>query len=185
MQTAFIYAMHPEDVKYIEGLRRGNAELTHLFFYREIAGVLRRIRAELFGNRVPYDELVNELYIYLSARSWARLHDFRGERMCRLRTWAVPVAWRFFCACAARLCAEGGNEQAETGGEDDLRLQAAIDVRATLAAMPSRRYSELLRLLLIEGYRPEEVGNMTGTATDNVYNLKARAIRQFVRIYGT
>lgn len=177
--------MHPDDTLYIDGLRRGDPALTHLFFYREIEGVLSRIRAELFGGRVPYDELVNEFYLHLSARSWSRLDEFRGERLCRLRTWAVPVAWRFFCASAGRLCSREASGPAESWGEDDLRLQAAIDVRATLAAMPSQRYAEVLRLLLLEGYRPEEVGDMTGTRTDNVYNLKARAIRQFVRVYGT
>ncbi len=178
--------MHPVDSKYINGLRSGDPAITRRFFYREIGGVLARIRSELFGGRVPYDELVNELYLYLSARSWARLDGFRGEKCCRLRTWAVPLAWRFFCNCAGRLTStEVPDSTDDSLDEAHIRIQAAIDVRATLAAMPSRRYSELLRLLLIEGYRPDEVGSMTGTGTANVYNLKNRAIRQFVAIYGT
>lgn len=67
---------------------------------------------------------------------------------------------------------------------DDLRIQIAIDVNAILTKMPSQRYAEIIRLLLIEGFAPKDVADMLGMKVDNVYNLKHRAITQFMELYG-
>ena len=67
---------------------------------------------------------------------------------------------------------------------DDLRIQIAIDVNAVLSKMPNQRYAEIIRLLLIEGFSAQDVADMLDVKVENVYNLKHRAITQFIELYG-
>lgn len=100
----------------------------------------------------------------------------------------VPVAWRFFLNIRERMLTIDTEQSAVLAGDDyvrdDLRIQIAIDVNAVLAKMPNRRYAEVLRLLLIEGYAAADVAQMLGLAVGNIYNIKHRAVTQFLQIYG-
>lgn len=180
--------LNHDDVLFIEALRNGDNELCRRFFYGEIGGVLHKIRADLFQCRVEFDELVNELYLYLSRDGWAKIDSFNGNNGCRLRTWMISVAWRYFIRIRERLMhsTTAPDESATADGlyDDDMRIQIALDVNAVLAKMPNRRYAEILRMLLIDGYAPSDVADMLGTKLANVYNLKHRAIIQFMEVYG-
>ncbi len=177
-----------QDIRFIEALRCGDNTISRQFFYQEIGGILHRIRAEVFHFQIDFDELVSELYLYLSKDDWAKLHGFESKNNCRLRTWMIPVAWRFFVSSRERLLPQDryADESGAAPGfsDDDLRVQIAIDVNAVLARMPNRRYADILRLLLIEGYAPQDVADMLGVRLENVYNLKHRAIVQFIELYG-
>ena len=64
-----------------------------------------------------------------------------------------------------------------------MQLQMAIDVRDTLDRMPNRRFARVLSMLLLEGFTPKETAEALGTTVDNIYNMKRRAIEQFVSFY--
>ncbi|MGM9845751.1 MAG: sigma-70 family RNA polymerase sigma factor [Muribaculaceae bacterium] len=176
------------DLRYIAAIKSGDARMTRDFFYSEIIGLLHKIRADVFGYKMDIDEMVNELYLYLSRDGWAKLDGFEAKNGCRLRSWMVPVAWRFFLSIRERMMTVDTEPPAEPAGDDhvrdDLRIQIAIDVNAVLARMPNRRYAEVLRLLLIEGYAAADVAEMLGVAVDNIYNIKHRAVAQFLQFYG-
>lgn len=175
------------DATYVRALKQGDGELCRQFFYQEIGGILHRIRVEVFRGQVDFDELVSELYLYLSHDGWAKLDGFNASNGCRLRTWMIPVAWRYFTAIRERLL-NSANDDVLSGNEtpvhDDLRIQIAIDVNAVLDRMPNRRYAEIIRLLLMEGYAAQDVADMLGCKVENVYNIKHRAIVQFIELYG-
>lgn len=180
--------INEQDALFIEALKSSNSAVCHQFFYQEIGGTLNKIRIELFRGLVDYDELVDELYLYLSRDQWSKLNGFDGKNGCRLRTWMIPVAWRFFMNAHDRLLCRGhdGCAEADYGDSvhDDLRIQIAIDVNAVLSKMPNRRYAEIIRLLIVEGYAARDVADMLGLKVENVYNLRHRAIAQFIEIYG-
>lgn len=177
------------DSLFIKGLKAGDSHICHQFFYSEIIGILKRIRYELLRNQVDLDEMVNELYIYLSRDGWAKLDSFGARNDCRLRSWMIPVAWRYFLACRERLLSIDSVDSADCpehpdeSSHDDLRIQIAIDVQAVLERMPNRRYADVLHLLVIEGYPAADVADMLGVRVENIYNIKHRAISQFVEIY--
>lgn len=177
-----------QDAIFIETLRNGNSELCRQFFYQEIGGILHKIRMEVFRGNVDFDEMVNELYLYLSRDNWAKFDGFDGKNGCRLRTWMIPVAWRYFLSIRERLLYQENNDDNPGAirdyANDDLRIQIAIDVNAVLSKMPNRRYAEIIRLLLIEGYVAQDVADMLDMKVENVYNLKHRAITQFIELYG-
>lgn len=180
--------LNNQDAIFIAALRNGNDEIFRQFFYKEIGGILHKIRIEVFRGNVDFDELVSELYLYLSRDNWAKFDGFDGKNGCRLRTWMIPVAWRYFVSIRERLLHAENTEDNIVAirdyANDDLRIQIAIDVSAVLSKMPNHRYAEIIRLLLIEGYAAQDVADMLDMRVENVYNLKHRAITQFIELYG-
>lgn len=180
--------LNETDAIFIEALKMGNNEISRQFFYKEIGGILHKIRMEVFRGNVDFDELVSELYIYLSRDNWTKFDGFDGKNGCRLRTWMIPVAWRYFMSIRERLLKsekiDDNSGVIKDSIRDDLRIQIAIDVNAVLSRMPNQRYAEIIRLLLIEGYASQDVADMLDMKVENIYNLKHRAINQFIELYG-
>lgn len=180
--------LNETDAIFIKALKMGNNEISRQFFYKEIGGILHKIRMEVFRGNVDFDELVSELYLYLSRDNWSRFDGFDGKNGCRLRTWMIPVAWRFFMSIQERLLRtekiDDNSGVIRSSVRDDLRIQIAIDVNAVLSRMPNQRYAEIIRLLLIEGYASQDVADMLDMRVENIYNLKHRAINQFIELYG-
>lgn len=189
MKTEQISSLNVNDARFIAGLKSGNSAVCREFFYSEIVGVLQKVRIQVFRGLVDLDEMVSELYLYLSRNGWSKLDGFDGKNGCRLRSWMIPVAWRFFVDAYEKLMhvvADEDEAEKMTGADvrDDLRIQISIDVHAVLERMPNERYAEVLRLLLIEGYGAQDVAAMMGVKVENVYNLKHRAVRMFIEMYG-
>ena len=180
--------LNETDAIFIKALKMGNNEISRQFFYKEIGGILHKIRMEVFRGNVDFDELVSELYIYLSRDNWTKFDGFDGKNGCRLRTWMIPVAWRHFMSIRERLLKtekiDDNSGVIKDSIRDDLRIQIAIDVNAVLSRMPNQRYAEIIRLLLIEGYASQDVADMLDMKVENIYNLKHRAINQFIELYG-
>lgn len=180
--------LNSQDAIFIEALRNGNNTTCQQFFYNEIGGILHKIRMEVFRGNVDFDEMVSELYLYLSRDNWSRFDGFDGKNGCRLRTWMIPVAWRYFMSIRERLLHTENTEDNPGAirdyANDDLRIQIAIDVNTVLSKMPNQRYAEIIRLLLIEGFSAQDVADMLDVKVENVYNLKHRAIVQFIDLYG-
>lgn len=180
--------LNETDAIFIKALKMGNNEISRQFFYKEIGGILHKIRMEVFRGNVDFDELVSELYIYLSRDNWTKFDGFDGKNGCRLRTWMIPVAWRYFMSIRERLLKtekiDDNSGVIKDSVRDDLRIQIAIDVNAVLSRMPNQRYAEIIRLLLIEGYASQDVADMLDMKVENIYNLKHRAINQFIELYG-
>lgn len=188
MKTFFSEHINIADREFIRGLKGGDEAITRQFFYQEIVGVLHKIRVEMLECAVPLDEMVSELYLYLSRDDWHKLDGFDSKNGCRLRSWMIPVAWRYFMKNRERLLNSENPDCAPSAfkdhADDDLRIQVAIDVNAVLAMMPNRRYAEIIRLLILEGFDASDVAVMLGIKVANVYNLKHRALTQFVELYG-
>lgn len=60
---------------------------------------IRRLLAARGVDASEADDLIQEFYLYLSARSWARLQTFRGESEAELRQFARVIALRFARRC--------------------------------------------------------------------------------------
>lgn len=176
------------DNDYISGLKHGNSKTIQSFFYSLCNFTLNDIRWSLMQGRIDYDELVNELYLYLSADNWHKLDTFEGKNNCSLKSWMVRLAWRFFIQPRSRLLFDGCQSEYEKGDrveetEDALNLEIAMDVGATFKRMANKRYVQVLKWMLIDGYDADEVAKFLDTPVSNIYNIKHRAIVQFVETY--
>lgn len=172
------------DAQYIQGLKDGDPTVTHNFFYDLCRYPLADITRTLMGNQLDYDDIVNELYIYLSADGWRKLDTFKAYHNCRLSSWTSVVAWRYFMQARPRLLNQSQDAtDAECPFDQQMETEIEMDVRSTFDAMPNKRYVEVLRLMLVEGYTAAETAKKLDTTVDNIYTLKRRAILQFLSIY--
>lgn len=178
------------DNEYIFGLKRGDSDVTHSFFYKLCSYTLNDIRWSLMKGRIDYDELVNELYLYMSYDNWHKLDTFEGKNNCTLKSWMVRLAWRFFMQQRPRLIFDGSLAEYEKsdGCEetvDILNLEIAMDVESTFKRMTNKRYVRVLKWMLIDGYEADEIAQLLATTTSNIYNIKHRAIVQFIETYNS
>lgn len=177
------------DNDYIEGLKRNDTDTIQSFFYSLCSFTLNDIRWTLMQGLIDYDELVNELYLYMSVDHWHKLDTFEGKSNCSLKSWMVRLAWRFFMQQRPRLMFEGCPSEYEKirDGmeplEDSLNLEIAMDVESTFKRMANKRYVQVLKWMLIDGYDADEVAKLLDTPVSNIYNIKHRAIVQFVETY--
>lgn len=183
-RTSKVYS----DNDYIEGLKRNDTDTIQSFFYSLCSFTLNDIRWTLMQGRIDYDELVNELYLYMSVDHWHKLNTFAGKNNCTLKSWMVRLAWRFFLQQRPRLLFEGCLSEYERGEnmeplEDSLKLEIAMDVESTFKRMSNKRYVQVLKWMLIDGYDADEVAKLLDTPVSNIYNIKHRAIVQFVETY--
>jgi predicted AlkP superfamily pyrophosphatase or phosphodiesterase len=175
------------DTQYIEGLKARSPQVTRDFFYQLCNYTLNDIRHSMMKDHVEYDDLVNELFLYLSQHDWHRLDTFSAINECHLSTWIIKVSWRFFWKQRHRLLGydncdmdTNGIKESETDSPD---IDIIMDVKQTLDDMPNRRYADLLRKMLLEGHDAEEMAMLYHTTEANIYNIKHRAILMFIKIY--
>lgn len=174
----------------IKGLRSTDPK-THnhcvkRLFYEDLEPLLRSIQCSFFKGSVEYDEIVNELYLFLSRSNWSILDSFQGRNGARLSTWLCHITWRYFIYTYKRDSKVQYlddltplDKQVHTISRDEMR----IDIERTLSMMTNERYVAVIRLLIIEGRKNEDVAKLLDTTVENIYNLKHRAIAQFLRIY--
>ena len=180
------------DAEIIVGLKSANPAIRDFYvnrlFYKELKGLLCTIQYSLYKGTVEYDELVNELYIHLSRNDWAALDSYRGDNRARLSSWISKVAWHYFMNSYRRKSRVVTDEESLAGemgkysvvSDDDIRM----DIDEVLKKMPNRRYAEVLKLNLYYGYSAEDISAILDTPVSNVYNIKHRAVMQFISIYG-
>lgn len=177
------------DIDYINGLKTADQKITYRFFYELCGYILYDIRSTLLQDRVEFDDMVNELYVYLSDRNWHKLDTFAALNGCRLSSWMIPLSWRFFLQKRAYLLGMSVDNSMEVGKVkddymDEFDIEVLLEVEQTFAVMPNKKYVQVLRWLLIDGYNPDEVAVRLHIRVSNVYNIKHRAVVQFIKYYG-
>ena len=189
MTTVKITINHLDQV-IVRGLKSEDsiikATFTQQFFYKDIAGLINTIKWSLFRNTIEYDELVSELYLHLSKNGWQVLNSYRGE--ARLSTWLSCVAWRYFFKLYKRKqriqptddVQSLVNETVASISDDDIRM----DVESVLSRMSNKTYVKALHLNVVQGYSAEDSARLMNTTVSNFYNIKSRAIKAFISIYG-
>mgnify|MGYP003509276315 FL=1 len=174
------------ETEYIAGLKSGNNHITESFFYGLCNYLLNDIRFSLMDGHVDYDELVNELFIYLSTDNWHKLDTFAGINGCSLCSWVTRITWRYFFKQRERLLGKVVLDISEVKISDcveNLNTEIVMDVNTTFERMPNKRYVQVLQWMLVEGYDADEVATRLNTTAANVYNIKHRAIVQFIEVY--
>ena len=180
------------DAEIILGIKSSDPAISEFYvkrlFYIELKALLTTIQYSLYKGTIEYDELVNELYIHLSRNNWEALDSYRGDNKARLSTWLSRVAWRFFMNSYrkySRMTSDEGSaldcvKFAEILSDVDIRM----DIEKVMKMMPNRRYAEVLKLNLYYGYSAEDIAVILDTTVSNVYNIKHRAVMQFISIHG-
>lgn len=170
------------DFEIIQALIARNNAITQEFFFERCRPLFCAVIRQIYDYEVDYDEFVNELYIYLLENDAARLRQFEGRSS--LLTWLKVTATRFFVKKRDQLIEDQANDTLyeETEIAEDRSELSVLDVQRLLLAMPNRRYAHVIQRLFIDEYAPEELAVEMHITTDNLYNIKRRAMTQLMQV---
>ncbi len=172
------------DQEIIQGLIARDNRVTEEFFFVKCRPLFCSIIQKVFNYEVDYDELVNELYVYLMEDDAAKLRTF--EYRSSVYQWLKVLAIRFFMKRKGQMIDDTSQEplydRQEMGSATEGDELAKEDLDQLLTSMPTQRYAHVIRRLIIEGWKPEHLAQEMGITTANLYNIKRRAMAQLTLI---
>lgn len=166
----------------VQGLISRDERVTREFFFQRCRPLFMSIIQQVFPYDVDYDEVVNELYLYLLADDGARLRSF-GFR-CSLYQWIKVIAIRYLIKKRDRLIENASQETLyiERASESESAMMARSDVERLFSLMPNQRYVHVIRRLVLEEQKPEQLAEEMNITAANLYNIRRRAMAQLTRV---
>ena len=138
----------------------------------------------VFDYEVEYDEMVNELYVYLMEDDAVKLRNF--EYRSSIYQWLKILAIRFFIKKRDNLKEKSGDEDISETSEvqmaDNVDTLAKLDLLRLFSLMPNDRYGHVIKKLMVDGWEPEYLANEMNITVDNLYNIKRRAMAQLTQV---
>ena len=172
------------DHEIIQGLIARDNQVTEDFFFVKCRPLFYSVMKQVFDYEVDYDELVNELYIYLMEDDAIKLRNFQFRSS--VYQWLKILSIRFFIKIRVRMIDDNSqetpydsNDQTETSVSE---MSAKDDLERLFEAMPTKRYVYVIRRLIIEEWEPDQLAQEMNITTANLYNIKRRAMAQLTRI---
>lgn len=167
----------------VAALLKGDEAAVHYVFYEQFVPLLRQ-NARHAAPTVSYDDLVQDLYLYISDNNWSRLRSYNSAQP--FVTWFSVVSYRFFKDYSRRMIESASPIPISTieGYEmeivADRRDEIMMDIKRALCNLTPQRDREILTALLLNDEPPDEVAQRYGVTVDNLYNIKRRALSKLI-----
>lgn len=172
------------DREIIQGLIERDNRVTENFFFVKCRPLFVNIIQRIFACEVDYDEFVNELYVYLMDNDAVKLRSF--EYRCTVYQWLKVIAIRFFIKKRSKWIGTNSQEtpynEAVNSVAGEAESHAYGDIQTLLLSMPNKRYASVIKALIIEERKPEQVAKDMNITTANLYNIKRRAMAQLAKV---
>ena len=172
------------DQEIIQGLINRDNRVTEDFFFVQCRPLFIRIMQNVFDYDVEYDEMVNELYVYLMEDDANKLRQFQYRSS--VYQWLKILAIRFFIKRRKQMiensCEDTLYEGQSVSPVDEKEPLAKADLRRLFEMMPNKRYVYVIHQLVIEEREPEEMAKEMNVTVDNLYNIKRRAMAQLTQV---
>lgn len=181
------------DQEIIQGLIARDNRVTEEFFFDRCRPLFCSIMNKVFDYEVEYDEMVNELYVYLMENDAVKLRNF--EYRSSVYQWLKVLAIRFFLHKRGRMIDNASVETPYDGhqqmADTEKDMTAECDLEGLFDSMHNKRYVYVVRRLILEDWEPEELAKDMNITTANLYNIKRRAMIQLtlaalndIKVYG-
>lgn len=172
------------DKEIIQGLIARDNRVTAEFFFEKCRPLFVSVIKRVFDYEVEYDEMVNELYVYLMEDDAVKLRNF--EYRSSVYQWLKILAIRFFIKKRGRMIDnirqtipyDRCNHKVASSEE----MTAEGDIERLLDEMPTKRYVYVIRRLILEDLEPKQLANEMNITIANLYNIKRRAVAQLTRV---
>lgn len=171
------------DQEIIKGLIARDNSVTKEFFFEKCRPLFYSVMKLVFDYEVNYDEMVNELYLYLMEDDASKLRNFQYRSS--VYQWLKVLAIRYFIKKRVRMIDDNSQETPyDEGGQmiEESAKSAECDLERLFEVMPTKRYVHVIRRLILEDCEPEELAKELEITTANLYNIKRRAMAQLTRI---
>lgn len=182
----FAKKYHPEsDRQLVDDLLSNEERAVRYVFYDRYRSLLR-FNAMRAASNVPVDDLIQELYLHLSANNWERLRKYGPE--LPFDRWLSVVSYRFFKDFSHSMI-DSRRQIPITNIEDQQLLDAGttqmnhimIDIRQGFDELEPPRDREILTALILHDEEPQQVADRFGVTVDNLYNIKRRALAKLIK----
>lgn len=171
------------DQEIIQGLIARDNRVTKEFFFDKCRPLFCSIMQRVFDYEVEYDEMVNELYVYLMENDAVKLRNF--EYRSSVYQWLKVLAIRFFINKRGRMIDDTSQETPYNGcrqqADTTKDMTADGDMERLFSSMPNQRYVYVVQRLILDGWEPEQLAKDMNITTANLYNIKRRAMAQLTR----
>lgn len=183
-KSLFIYK---DDAQLVAELLAGNEGALHYVFYDHFNPLLKMNAYKAAGTKqVEYDDLVQELYLYLSDNDWEKLRKYNPERP--FINWFSVVSYRFFkdFSCSMidlsnQIPISNMNDHQTAFMSNGTIGTIMMDIKRAISKLKPPRDSEILEALLLRDEEPETVAKRHNVTVDNLYNIKRRAIARLIK----
>ena len=171
------------DQEIIQGLIARDNRVTEEFFFVKCRPLFISVMKLVFNYEVEYDEMVNDLYVYLMEDDALKLRGF--EYRSSVYLWLKILAIRYFIKKRGRMIEDSSQETLYDGHNQTATSESGSsalgDLERLFEAMPTKRYVHVIRRLILEDWEPEQLAAEMNITTANLYNIKRRAIAQLTR----
>lgn len=171
------------DQEIIQGLIARDNRVTREFFFDKCRPLFYSIMQKVFDYEVEYDEMVNELYVYLMENDAIKLRNF--EYRSSVYQWLKVLAIRFFINKRGRMIEDKSQEtpynECQQTADNEQDMTAEGDMERLFDNMPSKRYVYVIRRLILEDWEYEDLAREMNITTANLYNIRRRAMAQLTR----
>ena len=183
-KSLFIYK---DDAQLVAELLAGNERALHYVFYDHFKPLLKMNAYKAASTKlVTYDDLVQELYLYLSSNNWEKLRKYNPERP--FVNWFSVVSYRFFKDFSRSMI--DSSDQIPISNMNDHQTAfmsngtigtIMMDIKQAISKLKPPRDSQILEALLLRDEEPEIVAKQHNVTVDNLYNIKRRAIAKLIK----
>ena len=181
------YFIYKDDAQLVAELLAGNEGALHYVFYDHFKPLLKMNAYKAAGTKlVTYDDLVQELYLYLSSNNWEKLRKYDPERP--FVNWFSVVSYRFFKDFSRSMI--DSSDQIPISNMNDHQTDfmsngtigtIMMDIKQAISKLKPPRDSQILEALLLRDEEPEIVAKRHNVTVDNLYNIKRRAIAKLIK----
>lgn len=190
IQTIHTQFKYSDDAQLVAAVMAGDSGALHYLFYDHYTSLLRYIAAKTIGRKpVEYDDLIQELYLHLSANDWARLREYDPTRP--FAKWFSVVSYRFFKDYCRKvidpdrqLPIEDLSDHSPALASIGKDLTLIMDIRRILSLIHPPRDREILEGYILRDEAPEQAAASHGITVKNYYNIKSRALKKFIKLFG-
>ncbi len=165
------------DKEIINGLIVKDNQITADFFFVKCRPLFYSIIRHIFSYEVDYDEFVNELYQYLMENDAAKLRGFQYR--CSLMQWLKVLAIHYFVKKRNMMIKDSTQESlyiTNIKENTESVSSARSDLERVFNLMQNKRYVYVIKKLVLEDVKPEQLAQELGVTTANLYNIKRRAM---------
>lgn len=185
--TTFTYI---DDAQMVSAVMAGSDGALRYMLYDNYTKTLKYNAAKIIGRKqVEYDDLVQELYFHLSKDDWAVLR--RYDPSLPFEKWLSVVSYRFFrdfCRSMIepdrQMPIDDMNDHSSFLSTMEKDLTLIMDIRRILSFIHPPRDREILEGYILRDESPEEVSSRYGITVANYYNIKSRALKRFIKLFG-
>lgn len=170
-----------------EGLLHNDERVINYVFFDHFNSLLQFNARKTSGNKnIDLDDLIQELYLYISKNNWEKLRKYSPEYP--FDKWFSVVSYRFFKDFTASMIdssryipIDNIEVRMEMFQQTQVEKMIASDIKNAIGRVTPPRNAQILKALIIDEEEPTEVAKRFGVTLDNLYNIKRRALAKLIQ----